>query len=80
MCSLNPDLLSVFHIDVLHWSRNEPSQVLCPCCPGQEFYQPLGKMIRYVNLVTLQSLANHSEVTSSNVVCSVSDRSSGWDP
>lgn len=35
--------LSVFGIDVLHWSRHEPSKILCPSCPGQEFCQPLGK-------------------------------------
>lgn len=39
------NFLFVFDVDVLHWSRDEPSQVLCPCCPGQEFCEPLGKMI-----------------------------------
>lgn len=41
----------LFDLDVLHWSRNEPSKVLRPCCPGQEFCQPLGKMIISVNLL-----------------------------
>lgn len=62
--SLNPKLLSVFDSDVLHWSRNEPSKVFRPSCPGQEFCQPLGKMI--IPVFTVQTIPNHSTVTSSD--------------
>lgn len=29
--------------DVLHWGRNEPRQVFCPCHAVQKLHQPLGK-------------------------------------
>ena len=82
--SLNPKLLSVFDLDVLHWSRNEPSKVLCPGCPRQEFCQPLGKML--ISVFTVQTLPSHSGTPSDSrthfslFLFSFNDRCTGLAP
>ena len=80
--SSNPrSTLSDFDLDVLHWSRNEPSQVLRPCCPGQEFCQPLGKLT-CKTFYTAQLASYNNETSSSSLTHSTLCllRCTGWDP